>query len=39
VTWLATGDVERLQELTSGFAFAIGSGTLPLYFVLALLFP
>lgn len=38
VTRNAAGDSERMQELFSGFALAIGSGIVLLLFVLALLF-
>ena len=38
VTRRAAGDSERMQELFSGFALAIGSGIVLLVFVLALLF-
>jgi HAE1 family hydrophobic/amphiphilic exporter-1 len=38
ITRNAAGDAERMQELFSGFALAIGSGIVLLLFVLALLF-
>jgi multidrug efflux pump subunit AcrB len=36
--FIPTGDIERMQELTSNFALAMGSGVVLVYLVLVLLF-